>query len=169
MEMAMGQREELLKLAAGAAGPLGGVARTAALALVAAMAACGLAGCGAPAGRTDEAEVVIGESTRFSQSEIEDAVTAVKDDFRGFKDCVLLELRYDEAFSDAGVDSYLRYGGGSDGNVARENMIVLESSFHVGKSASPAWNRDTDYTGYAWYLVREEGSAEWQVVDYGYG
>jgi hypothetical protein len=137
--------------------------------LVAAVAACGLAGCGAPAGRTDDAEVVIGESTRFSPAEIEDAVAAVKDDFREFKDCVLLEIRYDEAFSDTGADSYLRYGGGSGGGVARENVMVLESSFHVGKSAGPAWNRDTDYTGYAWYLVRAEGSAAWQVVDYGYG
>jgi hypothetical protein len=126
-------------------------------------------GCGAGPGSSDNTQVVRGESSRFSVEEIEAAESAVMEKFKEFKGCELLRLAYHEADSDQAVESYLTYGGGSQGGVAKDDVIVLYSDFHVGaRGGDGSLNRDSDYTGWNWILTREGKSAPWEVSDYGY-
>ncbi|MDR2114274.1 MAG: hypothetical protein LBO75_03225 [Bifidobacteriaceae bacterium] len=127
------------------------------------------AGCAGP-GTSDNVEIVRGDSSRFSVAEIEAAEAAVMERFKSFKGCNLLRLRYDEVFSDNGTEVYMKYGGGLEGEVAIDNVIVLESEFHVGKfGGDGSLNRDSDYTGWSWTLTRDSPSSPWQVTDYGQG
>jgi hypothetical protein len=126
-------------------------------------------GCGSPAGKTDDAEIVRGDSTRFSSGEIAAAEQAVLTKFRDFEGCELLELRYDEAFSDAGVESYLTYGAGADSDLTNADVIVLASDFHTPENGpEQGFNSDSDYTDWQWILTRTDASAPWEVAGWGY-
>ena len=121
------------------------------------------------AGQTAGAEVRYGSSTRFSQAEVKSAVDTVLVKFRDFKGCDLKAIWYDESASDLEVDSYLAHGGGSYNGVARGDVIVLLSDFHVAPSgADPSFNPGMTYTGWNWILIRDSPQGPWRVDDCGY-
>ncbi|MDR1186043.1 MAG: hypothetical protein LBK95_01075 [Bifidobacteriaceae bacterium] len=126
------------------------------------------AGCARP-GTIDQVEIVNGESTKFSPAEIEAAEEAVMAEFRDLEGCVLLELGYDEEFSDSMTASYTGSGGeGRSSDLAGTNAILLRSVFHVSKYGhGVGLNPDTDYTDWPWILTRDDQSAPWEVVPWG--
>ena len=106
-------------------------------------------------GKVNNAEVIIGNSNKLSQTEIEEAMSAVKVKFRDFKGCNLTKLWYDEQRSDD-------YDEG-------ENTIVLLSNFDTNKAAgSQGFNTNSNYAYWMWILKRESKSDNWKIVDWGY-
>ena len=82
-------------------------------------------------GITDNVEVSIGSSDRFSEVEIKSAANIVIKKFADFVGCELLQLWYDETRSDVVIDEYMSSGRGSVNSVEKENVIVLFSNFYV--------------------------------------
>ena len=107
------------------------------------------------------AEIHLGESERFTDEEVQEAVSAVLTKFDDFEGCKLLRLWYDEAESDQSIF----YG---DGEVPKENIIVLYSDFRSPKRNSGAWNPNEIYGGWSWTLTRDNKDSPWRVANFGY-
>lgn len=122
-------------------------------------------------GITDNVVVNIGESSKFTEEEINKAVDCVKKDFdSGYTGCTLTKIWYDEEKSNSAVEEYLQYGGGSVNGVSPENVIILLSNFDVDDSGdSLVLNPNSTYTNYNWVLIRTSKRSKWRIDDRGYG
>ena len=129
-----------------------------------------LSACIQTGGITDNVEVTISASDRFSNAEIESAVNAVIRKFAAdFYGCELLQLWYDEGHSDIFVASYMNYGRGSSNGVESENVIVLFSDFSVDASGGDgSFNPNETHTNWSWILIRDRPNGNWRVDDWGY-
>ena len=97
----------------------------------------------------------IGESTKFSKEEIDNAVDCLKRSF-DFEACTLTKIYYNEEISNTAVEDYLQFGNGSVNKVKAENVIVLLSDFDVDNSGdNPVLNPGETYTNYNWILIRD--------------
>ena len=129
-----------------------------------------LSACVQSGGITDNVEVTIGTSNRFSNAEIESAVNTVIRKFAAdFKGCELLQLWYDEGHSDIFIASYMNYGRGSINGVESKNVIVLLSNFSVDASGGDgSLNPNDMYLNWNWILIRDRPNSNWRIDDWGY-
>ena len=112
--------------------------------------------------------VDIGESTKFSKEEIDNAVDCLKRSF-DFEACTLTKIYYNEEISNTAVEDYLQFGNGSVNKVKDENVIVLLSDFDVDNSGdNPVLNPGETYTNYNWILIRDDKNSDWKVDDCGF-
>ncbi len=113
-------------------------------------------------------KVDIGESTKFSKEEIDNAVDCLKRSF-DFEACTLTKIYYNEEISNTAVEDYLQFGNGSVNKVKAENVIVLLSDFDVDNSGNnPVLNSGETYTNYNWILIRDDKNSDWKVDDWGF-
>lgn len=122
-----------------------------------------LTGC---KGKTD-GDIIIdkGDSTKFSEEEIDSAIKVVRDNF-SFPGSELKAVRYDEAKSEDAIKDFMKYGGGKGTDIDPNNIIVLFSEFDVtGKN--PVLSKG-EYKDYSWTLVRPDKDGEWKIEDQGY-
>lgn len=113
-------------------------------------------------------KVDIGESTKFSEEEINKAVDCLKRSF-DFEACTLTKIYYNEEISNTAVENYLQFGNGSENKVKTENVIVLLSDFDVDNSDNnPVLNTGETYTNYNWILIRDDKNSNWKVDDWGF-
>ena len=110
----------------------------------------------------------IGEYTKFSKEEIDNAVDCLKRSF-DFEACTLTKIYYNEEISNTAVEDYLQFGNGSVNKVKDENVIVLLSDFDVDNSGdNPVLNPGETYTNYNWILIRDDKNSDWKVDDCGF-
>lgn len=110
----------------------------------------------------------IGESTKFSKEEIDNAVDCLKRSF-DFEACTLTKIYYNEEISNTAIEDYLQFGNGSVNKVKAENVIVLLSDFDVDNSGdNPVLNPGETYTNYNWILIRDDKNSDWKVDDCGF-
>ena len=112
-------------------------------------------------GKVSDVKVDIGESSLYSRQEIEQAVNLVIRQFKkGFEECRLLNIRYDEEES-------LRWADDWAEQYNAKEAIVLYSDFLVIGDRNPSLNGNSKYENWAWVLVRNGGS--WELKTWGYG
>lgn len=113
-------------------------------------------------------KIDIGESTKFSKEEIDNAVDCLKRSF-DFEACTLTKIYYNEEISNTAVEGYLQFGNGSVNKVKAENVTVLLSDFDVDNSGdNPVLNPGETYTNYNWILIRDDKNSDWKVDDCGF-
>lgn len=121
------------------------------------------AGIGQVSGRKGDVSEVqrsIGESQRYTETEISAAMDAVEAYFeKEFEGCILLELRYDETSDDRSREWQQKYGF--------DRVMVLISQFYVTSDAEPCWNFGTTYGNFMW-IMREVQEGKWEHIDHGY-
>ena len=106
---------------------------------------------------------------KFTEQEIEQAISVAKVKFEDFKGCKLIKMVYDEDKSNAMTELYMQGGKGSYNGVKIENVIVLLSDFKVDATgADGSLNPNSTYTNWRWVLIRNGSSSEWVVDDWGY-
>lgn len=109
-------------------------------------------------GITSNVEIKIGDTNRFTENDINEAIECVIDYFPDFKDCELLTIEYDEKWSDDFSSQY-----------DNANTIVLKSSYHVFESSrETSFNNDYTYTEWGWVVVRADTKSKWELKDWGY-
>ena len=120
-----------------------------------------LAGKDAPA-----VEIDLNESTVYTQEELYDALLAVKCKFAAWADCELHAIRYagDETNTAENVSWLNSLNEGTEYVQAAEFLMDFHSPVDPGPSA---WEPDTEYTDYQWWLARSEGGG-WEIVTGGY-
>jgi len=127
-----------------------------------------LSACNQNVGRTNNVEIIISDSDKFSKEKIEEAIGCVMEKFADFQGCDLLQLWYDEARSISEIDMIVKSGTGRVNGVSKENIIILFSNFYVGSSAPRYFNRNFTYTDWMWILIKNNENENWRVVDWGY-
>ena len=98
-----------------------------------------------------------GESTRFSRQEILDAMDFVEKAFRShFDGCILMEISYEESWSDRLAPEWAETYG------AEEGFVVGSSGVAGG------FNPNSVYDRWQWVLTRS-GKGPWELQTWGYG
>jgi hypothetical protein len=118
---------------------------------------------------TDDLLIIdIGDSVKFSEEEIGEAIELVKNDF-AFPGSILTKICYDEEKSDKFSKLYLEYGNGSVNDAKAENVIVLLSNFDVDDSGDDSsLNPNSTYENFQWILIRGDKESDWVINDRGY-
>jgi len=128
-----------------------------------------LAACGNAAG-TKNTEIELGESERFSQTERQAAADFVLKQFKkeGYEGCTLKRIYYDEAESVKLAASYIDEPQYDIYGMDPNDIIVLFSDFRTGPLTDGGFNRNQDYDGWTWYLIRDGKGQPWREYSHGY-
>ena len=122
----------------------------------------GLCSCGDKKDNTKNMETKEVASDRYSEEDINSAITTITEEFeKDWKGCTLTEIYY------AGDECSADYQEWATRNDADE-VIVLLSSFDVDSSGGDgSLDANSTYENWNWILVRENGG-QWRHVDHGY-
>lgn len=120
-----------------------------------------LTGCAK--GDVSKAEFLLGQSARYAEAEIRDAMDVAAGHFKKeFEGCTLLTMEYDEVKTQSAASAWAETYGAEEG-------IVLLSSFEVDeKGGDGSFNPGDTYHNWQWVLVRTDGGS-WELKTWGYG
>jgi len=113
-------------------------------------------------GNVRRVQRMVGESNLYTPQEIDEMMDVVVRYFDAeYEGCTLLELTYNEAFSQKYCAEWAaQYGA--------DRAVVLTSTFYANASGGDgSFNPNSTYTGWQWILT-QEGDARWQMRTCGY-
>ena len=120
-----------------------------------------LAGKPAPEVRID-----LGKSALYTQEELYDAMLAVKCRFASFAGCELHGVRY--AGDEANSAENLKWLNSLADGAEFVQVAEFLTDFHSPVEDGPyAWERDSEYRDYQWWLARAKDGG-WTIVSWGY-
>ena len=101
---------------------------------------------------------------------MDEAIEIIKKAFTAWEGCELQSISYssdDECSSEniAWLNDLMEAYQLSD---EFTQCIMFESDFHTPENGSMAWNPDTDYKDYQWWLARTSDDSDWKLVTWGY-
>ena len=120
----------------------------------------------AQGGAAPEVSVDYGNSTLYTQEEMDEAIGLIEEEFAQFPEgCELQNIRYagDECVT---AENIAWMNEMSEGPIYME-VIEFLTDFHTPAEGSMAFNPDEDYTDYQWWLARTERGA-WERMTWGY-
>lgn len=145
--------------------------------LLSALLLLGLMGCGKketadePNKAAEKPDVTIdyGESELYTKEELDDAIAVIEAEFSTWEGCELHSLTYggDDACSNENIE-WLNGLEMKEQTEPFTQCILFSSSFHSPVEQRDAWDADTEYEGWQWWLGRSDGGA-WELVTCGYG
>ncbi|HAM82030.1 hypothetical protein [Ornithinibacillus bavariensis] len=104
-------------------------------------------------GKTNNVQVSVEQSTKFSEEEINEAIVTVKKKFKEFRGCELTELWYSE----------------SSNGMKDENTMILLSNFKVNSSGGDgSFEPNSTQSDWNWILRRDSKNDNWRVDSWGY-
>ena len=108
----------------------------------------------------------LGESSFYTQADLERAIAKIMEEFAGFEGCALHSIRY--AGDESCTEENLKWMNelNPEGNYTQVAEFLMD--FHSPKEQVGAWEADKEYTDWQWWLARSEGSG-WDVLTWGYG
>ncbi|MCR4606284.1 MAG: hypothetical protein K5771_00975 [Oscillospiraceae bacterium] len=116
-----------------------------------------------------EPAVDLGSSELYTEDELKAAVEKIRVQFEEFEGCELFDIRYagDEANNEENIRwmNDLAPGKGLEANFTQ--VAEFLSDFHSPVEETGAWNPDTDYLDWQWWLARSEGG-DWEILTWGY-
>ncbi len=107
-------------------------------------------------GITKNAEIIIGRSEIFAQSDFEETRDVILEDFKDYKNCELIKLVYDEEFSEK-EKSYYDYP---------DDVMVWYSDFQTGESYGSGFNDNCLYSEWKWIMCKFD-DGQWQIKAWG--
>ncbi len=108
-----------------------------------------------------------GSSEIYTQEDLQAAVLAIEEAFASFEGCELHSIRY--AGDEKCTEENLRWMNELAPEGKYTQVVGFLMDFHSPTEEGPyAWEIDTEYTDYQWWLARSEGGT-WDVVTWGYG
>ena len=112
----------------------------------------------------DPVEIILGSSGIYSPEELDKAAAAVRTGFEEFEGCTLHRIRY--AGDENCTEENLKWLNelNPDGHYTQIAEFLTDFYSPVENGA---WEADTEYTDYQWWLARSEGG-DWEVVSRGY-
>ena len=105
------------------------------------------------------------ESSVYTQADIDEAIGVIEQEFATWEGCVMHAIRYagDECNTQENIDWLNSLEEGKD----YVQCIEFLSDIHSPLEGDSAWELDTEYTDYQWWLGRVEGGS-WELVSWGY-
>ena len=130
------------------------------------MCVLSLAGCG-----KNMADVTIdyGDSRLYTTQDMDAAISLIETTFATWKGCELHRISYisDEECNADNIAWMNDLRAPDDMQETFTECIAFTSEFHSPKKGGGAWNADTEYTGWKWWLARSDGG-EWKLMTWGY-
>ncbi len=114
----------------------------------------------------DSVVIDFGRSALYTQEELADAVSVIETQFASFEGCELHSVRY--AGDENCTEENLKWMNelNPDGNFVQVAQFL--SDFHSPMEQIGAWEADTEYTDWQWWLARSADGG-WEVLTWGYG
>lgn len=122
-------------------------------------------------GDVSDYTVDLGTSELYSQEDMNAAINRITDEFTNFRGCKLNSIKYagDECNSQENIDWMNDLAEGEDYGGPFVECIEFKSDYHspVDPEEAGAWEPDTDYKDWEWWLARTEGG-DWVLMTNGY-
>ena len=118
------------------------------------------------AGKTAPAvDIDLSGSALYTEAELYDAMLAVKCTFAAFDGCELHSIRY--AGDACNSAENVQWMNELDEGKGYTQVCELLSDLHSPVEQVGAWEPDTEYTDWQWWLARTEGGG-WELLTWGY-
>ena len=106
-----------------------------------------------------------GASELYDQADMDEAIALIKAEIGSWEGVELHNVRYfgDECMNDENLAYVNSLGAGKD----YVQMIEFLTDFHSPVEGGGAWEPDSEYTDYQWWLAREADGG-WELVTWGY-
>jgi len=138
----------------------------AALVSVMALSACGTAKTEeTPVSEESGITIDYGESEIYSKDDMDKAIAEIREEFDTWEGCELHSITYagDECVTEENISWMNELHDGAN----FDECIEFISSFHSPKESYGAWETDTEYEGWGWWLARS-GGGDWELLSWGY-
>lgn len=114
----------------------------------------------------DVSNVVIdyGTSEVYTKEDMDQAIEVIEKEFGSWEGCELKEISYT---NDQKCSDNLSYINSLGMDMKYDECIVFTSMFHSPVEGGGAWEADTDYENWDWYLGRTDGG-NWELLTWGY-
>ena len=128
-----------------------------------------LAGCAVSRTPGDTAQSVVdidyGTSAIYTKEDMDEAIALIRNKFAGWEGCELHSIRYasDQCYN---LENIYWMNSLKEG-ASFTQVIKFVSDFHSSKEGSGTLVPDKEYTGWQWWLAREDGGA-WELMTWGY-
>ena len=98
-----------------------------------------------------------------------DAIELIKKEFNTWDGCKLHSISYstDDECSESNIEWLNKIETANDNKETFTQCIMFTSNFHSPKEGGGAWNADTEYTDWQWWLARSD-NGQWKLITYGY-
>ena len=118
-----------------------------------------------PAEPAADVEIDHGRSYLFTDREMDSAIALIREEFDSWEGCELHSIRY--AGDSCNSRKNVRWLNSLSGGRRFTECIAFLSDFHSPVEGSGAWNPDTEYVDWQWWLGRGE-DGEWVLLTWGY-
>ncbi len=115
--------------------------------------------------RAADVTVDLGDSGLYTPAELTEAIVQIKCRFASWAGCELHSIRY--AGDEANSAETLSWLNSLDEGSAYAQAALFLMDFRSPDGGENAWEPDTEYKDYQWYLAREPGGG-WEIVSWGY-
>lgn len=129
-----------------------------------------MAACGAKADKAEsEVKIDYGTSELYTKEDMDAAIELIQKEFSGWEGCELHSIRYssDEECNADNIAWMNEIEEENDNAQEFTQCIMFYSDFHSPKEGGGAWEEDTEYTDWNWWLARSEGGS-WKLMTWGY-
>lgn len=104
-------------------------------------------------------------SKLYTKEDMDKAIDLIKSEFATWEGCTLNSISY--AGDDANNEENLKWLNGLREGKNYTRCIEFVSNFHSPKNGGGAWEADTDYNDYQWWLA-DTGNGDWELISWGY-
>ena len=122
-------------------------------------------------GGTPAVSIDYGTSKLYNETDMDDAIALIRSEFDTWEGCELREIRYagDQTVTADNLKwlNELAAANPDDFSGDYEECIGFVSDFHSPVEQAGAWEPDTDYTDWQWWLARQAGG-DWELLTWGY-
>jgi phosphopantetheinyl transferase len=105
-------------------------------------------------GALPEVSIDYGTSEIYSEDEIKEAMIKIKCDFAGWEGCELHSLRY--AGDESNTEENIEWLNSINEDANYTEVAEFLTDFHSPLEGEGAWNLDSEYTDYQWWLGHTE-------------
>ena len=112
-----------------------------------------------------ESEIDYGTSSIYKEEDMDAAIKLIREEFDTWEECELHSIRY--AGDECNSKENLEWLNSMDDGQEFTECIEFLSDFHTSKEATGAWEADSEYTDWNWWLARTDGG-DWKLMTWGY-
>lgn len=130
---------------------------------------CTITVSGCSADQAPDVTVDYGSSELYTKEDMDAAIALIEAEFNTWDGCALHSITYgsDDACSAENVAWMNDLEAANDAQETFTQCILFTSNFHSPKEAVGAWEPNTEYTDWQWWLARSDGG-DWKLMTWGY-
>lgn len=110
-----------------------------------------------------------GISQIYSQEDMDQAIALIKEEFKTWNGCQLHSISYssDAQCNEDNIAWMNELASANHLSGDYTQCIMFKSDFHTSLYAGEAWEPDSEYTDWQWWLARKDND-QWDLLTWGY-